>query len=374
MASGTELEVEVVSRGLAPRLLLAQMLVVAVAGSTFLAVFVAVGPKIFDQHIHDAVGLISPSLARHLHVAFADTVLLEVGLGGSVAILASLTVSLLVARRLTRPIARLSQASRSVANGQRDVRVPTSGLGIEFGVLEDAFNEMASALDAVEATRRRILSDLAHELRTPLATIDAHLEGLVDGVVVADRSTWSILLAETGRLGRLVEDIAEVTTAEERLLQLRRRLVAPKDLVLQAADAARPRFNAGGVALKYRFEERLPQVYVDVDRIGEVFHNLLSNAFRHTPSGESVTISVTTRPHVVEFSVVDSGEGIPSAALPHVYERFYRIDAARDRDHGGSGIGLAIVKAIVEAHGGTVAAASDGPGTGSRFAFTLPAA
>ncbi len=363
-----------VSRGLATRLLLAQMLVVAVAGSTFLAVFVAVGPGIFDQHIHDAVGLIAPLLARHLHVAFAETVLLEIGLGGSAAILASLTVSLLVARRLTRPITRLSQASRSVANGERGVRVPASGLGIEFGVLEGAFNEMASALDAVEATRRRILSDLAHELRTPLATIDAHLEGLVDGVVVADRSTWSILLAETGRLGRLVEDIAEVTTAEERLLQLRRTLVAPEELVLQAVDAAKPLFNAGGVVLKYQFDERLPQVYVDIDRIGEVFHNLLSNAFRHTPSGGFVTISVATRPRTVEFAVVDTGEGIPNGALPHVFERFYRIDAARDRDHGGSGIGLAIVRALVEAHGGTVTAASDGLDTGSRFTFTLPTA
>lgn len=363
-----------VSHGLAPRLLVAQMLVVAVAGSTFLAVFVAVGPGIFDQHIRDAVGVISPSLARHLHVAFADTIWLEVSLGGAAAILASLTVSLLVARRLTRPIARLSEASRSVANGQRGVRVPASGLGIEFGVLEEAFNEMASALDAVEATRRRILSDLAHELRTPLATIDAHLEGLVDGVVVADRTTWNILLGETARLGRLVEDVAEVTTAEERLLQLRRTLVAPRDLVLQAVDAARPRFNAGGVVLNYQFEERLPLVAVDADRIGEVFHNLLSNAFRHTPSGGSVTISVTTRLRMVEFSVVDTGEGIPSGALPHVFERFYRIDAARDRDHGGSGIGLAIVRALVEAHGGTVAAASNGPDTGSRFTFTLPTA
>lgn len=362
-----------VSSGLTPRLLIAQMLVVAVAGSTFLVIFLAAGPLIFDRHIYDAVGPISPELATHLHIAFVDTIKLELGVGGGAAFIASLAVSVLVARRLTRPIVSLSQAARKVASGARGVRVPSSELGTEFAIVEEAFNDMASALDAVEATRRSILSDLAHELRTPLATIDAHLEGLADGVVAADPSTWDTLLVETGRLRRLVEDIAEVTNAEERHLHLQLKQMNPQDLIAQAVEAALPRFNNCGISLRYSFEEPLPFVLADVDRIGEVFHNLLSNALRHTSPGGSVTVSAKGILNLVEFSVTDTGEGIPAEALPHVFERFYRVDAARDRVHGGSGIGLAIVSALVAAHDGSVSAQSKGFGAGSRFSFTLPA-
>jgi signal transduction histidine kinase len=232
---------------------------------------------------------------------------------------------------------------------------------------------MAVRLDDVEATRRRLLSDLAHELRTPIATLTVYHEGLYDGVTDLNADTRNVLTAQTDRLARLAEDIDDVSRAEEGRLSLDRQPHLVQELITTTADSIRARYADKGVDLVI---DVAPEsgLSVDVDSacIGQVLGNLLTNALRHTPPGGHVTI--TTRPELDEIAIIvtDTGEGILSSQLPHVFERFYRGDTARGRDQSGSGIGLTISKAIIDAHGGTISAHSDGPGHGARFEILLP--
>jgi signal transduction histidine kinase len=250
------------------------------------------------------------------------------------------------------------------------VRIPSPGIGTEFDRLADAFNQMATQLQAVEDSRRRMLADLAHEMRTPLATIEAYLDAAADGVEVAGEDPARVLRTQTARLRRLTEDLRAVSRAEEPPTD--RRPVTPAALVTAAVSAAQPRYAAKGVALYHQCDAALPLVSADPDRMAQVLANLLENALRHTPPGGRVSISAYARDRAVVLAVSDSGAGIPADQLPQLFERFYRADAARDRERGGSGIGLAIVRAVVVAHGGRVDAASPGAGGGATFTVTLP--
>jgi signal transduction histidine kinase len=207
-----------------------------------------------------------------------------------------------------------------------------------------------------------------------LATVQGYLEGIADHVVAADAETLDALRAETRRMARLAEDLAKVSRAEERQLGLRPLEVEPALLVRSAVQGMAAAYAAEGVALETDVEERVPAVRVDIERMGEVLGNLLENALRHTERGGRVTISAARRGPELELAVADSGEGIAREHLERVFERFYRIDPARSRAHGGSGIGLAIARAIVEAHGGEIHAESAGVGHGTRFIVRLPVA
>jgi signal transduction histidine kinase len=247
----------------------------------------------------------------------------------------------------------------------------------ELTTLAAAFNDMAQALHTSEQRRQELLSDLAHELRTPLATIDGYLEGVGDGVMPSDQQTLQVLQAETARLRRLVDDLNAVSHAEERQLDLHPTRCHPDQLITAAVQAAQAAYTAKQVTLAARIDRHLPQITADPDRIGEVLANLLSNALRHTPSGGRVEVTATTIPQrQVQVSVADTGEGIPTELLERIFERFYRVDRARTHTPGpgGSGIGLTITRAIVHAHGGQIHAHSQGPGHGARFDVTLPPA
>ena len=211
-------------------------------------------------------------------------------------------------------------------------------------------------------------------MRTPLATLEAYLEALEDGIATMDAQTAELLHSQTRRLARLSEDISSVSQAEEGQVRLDMRTVQPASLVAAAVDSVAEAYNAKEVRLLTRIPTRLPDVRVDPDRMGQVLGNLLDNALRHTPAGGTVTISATTSPRTggVELCVSDTGDGIAAEHLPHVFERFYRVDAARDRAHGGSGIGLAIAMALAVAHGGKVTVSSPGTGQGSTFRVLLP--
>jgi signal transduction histidine kinase len=239
-------------------------------------------------------------------------------------------------------------------------------------VLARAFNDMAADLEAVEQRRRALLADLAHELRTPLATIEGYAEGLADGVIPAEAAMWEVLQATSARLARLVDDLAAVSDAEERQHDLWTAPHHPGALVRAAVDTARPAYDTKRVRLDTRVDTRLPPVGVDADRLNEVLGNLLDNALRHTLSGGQVTVSASRHDDEVALAVTDTGEGIPPDALPHVFERFFRADPARS--NGGSGIGLTIARAIVHAHGGRIDMSSPGPGCGTRVAVLLPSA
>ena len=359
--------------GLVARLLAAQLLVVVAGAVTAWVVAVVVGPPLFDDHLERAGGVDSGEAAQHAAEAFRSASVISFSVALLAALAAALTVSVYLTRRIGRPVAAVSAAAATVAGGHYAVRLPTPGIGHEFASLSQAFNQMADQLDKVESTRRRMLADLAHELRTPVATIDAYLEGLEDGVATLDEPTVRLLHAQTARLSRLAADVAAVSQAEEGQLKLRREPVTVQELALSASSGLAERYAAADVRLLLDAPEALPALDVDPERLAQVLGNLLDNALRHTPPGGRVRVAAAAAGSSVRLTVSDTGSGIPPESLPHVFERFYRVDSARDRDHGGSGIGLAIAKALVEAHGGRITAQSDGVGRGSTFSLSLPA-
>lgn len=360
-------------RSLTAKLLAAQLLVIIAGSVTLVLVALALAPSLFQAHVRDALGIVPEDVSRHLDEAFEDSVLISLAIAIGAAALTAAVASGFLAVRIVRPIRALSEASQRIARGAYGSRVPAGGSD-ELAVLASSFNEMAAALESAERRRRELLSDVAHELRTPLATIEGYVEGLRDGVVAPETPTWTLLATETARLRRLVDDLQLVSRAEERQLDLRAVEVDPSTLVEAAVQSAAPGFETKGVRLDAVETGGAPTVVVDPDRIGEVLVNLLENALRHTPPGGRVEVRAQGRGGDVDLSISDTGEGIAPEHLERVFERFFRVERARSRATGGSGIGLTIARAIVEAHGGRLRAESDGPGRGARFVVSLPAA
>ena len=360
--------------GLGRRLLAALALVLATAGVTAWLVAGAVGPAIFHEHMAGSGVRTAEEAVFHAELAFRTASGLALTIGLAAATVAALAVSLFLTRRIGASLSALTSAARLVAGGRYHARVPAPGMGAEFDEVADAFNQMASRLDASEELRRRLLSDVAHELRTPVATLNAYLEGLEDGITELDADTVGLLRAQGARLTRLAEDLSAVTRAESGEIQLTLDRRDPAELLEQGFRAAQDRALALGIDLRLETGPGLPAVLVDADRMAQVLGNLVDNALRHTESGGRVVLAGHASGSSVRLAVTDSGEGIEARHLPHVFERFYRAENARDRTSGGSGIGLAITKALVEAHGGTVAVASAGRGAGSCFEVSLPIA
>ena len=357
------------------RLLVSIVLVLVASAATAWWVAALVGPALFHDHLVQA-GVADHELADlHVEEAFRSASTIALGLATVVAAVTALTVSVVLTRRVGRSVSQMSRAAARVGAGQLDARVPLPGIGVEFDQLAHSFNTMAAHLEADERLRERLLTDVAHELRTPAATLTAYVEAIEDGVRVLDAETIAVLNDQAQRLTRLARDLAAVTRAESGELDLHLADVPAAELVDAAALAARELADAAGVAVTARTTPDAGTVRVDRVRMAQVLDNLVVNAIRHTPAGGRITLGAGRRDaRTVELTVTDTGEGIPAEHLPHVFERFYRVDSARDRSHGGSGVGLAICRALVQAHGGTVDAASDGPGHGSRFTVRLPAA
>lgn len=360
-------------RRLVRRLFVAQLLVIVVGGVTLGMVAFLVAPPIFHDHVRRAVGPVSDVLGHHLDRALSETLLLALALGVLAAATAAAGVSWLLATRIARPVEDLSRAADALASGRLGERARAPIVDDELADLTSSFNGMADALEHTEATRRRLLSDLAHELRTPLATLEAYHEGLADGVVPIDADSIGILQDATGRLQRLVEDLSLVSRAEEGQLTYDLARIEVPDLVDAAVGAVAPTAQERGVEVTARAAEASAVVHGDRDRLAQVLGNLLGNALEHTPSGGRITVGVTTVPGEVRVEIVDTGRGIAPEHLAHVFERFFRADPSR-RHVAGSGIGLTISRAIVRGHGGDIHAHSDGLGHGSTFTVTLPEA
>lgn len=359
--------------GLATRLLVGQILVLMAGVVTAGVVAAIIGPPVFHDHLLRAGLSHSPTQLLHIELAFRDASWISVGVGLAVAVVAATAVTWLFTRRLRRPLAVVAAGARQVARGYYTTRIPEIGSGTELDDLAAAFNAMASRLEDIENTRRRMLADLAHELRTPIATLVAYHDGLYDAIVALDDESRSILAVQTGRLTRLADDIDEIVTAEEGRLDLRLETIAVDDLMSVAHAEMRDRYATKGVTLTVDAEPAtVLLVTVDRRRIGQALTNLLTNALRHTPPGGAVTIGAKRSGGDGIVTVVDSGDGIAAGQLPRIFERFYRGDAARAHDHTGSGIGLTITKSIIDAHGGHITASSAGPGLGATFTMTLP--
>jgi signal transduction histidine kinase len=379
---------------LATKLVLSYFLVVAVGiGGVILGARLT-GPSLFDRAMRHMgagpgpgpgagavagaggmMGAMSDAMRQDTEAAFADALAQALLAGGAAAALATIAVSLFVARRVTAPLAALATGSRGLAQGDYGTRVPVTSRD-ELGELATTFNELAAALESAERRRVHLIGDVAHELRTPLTTLRGYLEGLIDGVVAPSPELWQQLHGETNRLGRLVADLQELSRVESGRAGLTPTPQSPARLVATVVGRLEGAFRDKGVICLADVEPRLPDVLADEDRTIQVLTNLLTNALRYTPpDGEvRVTAATTADGRAVRFAVRDTGVGIAAEHLPHVFDRFYRVDPARSRAMGGSGVGLTIARALVEAQSGQIRAESAGAGTGATFSFTLPLA
>jgi signal transduction histidine kinase len=286
----------------------------------------------------------------------------------------------LLAHRMLAPVRHLTRAAGRLAEGDLSHRVPVTTKD-ELGQLAVSFNSMIDGLDRLERSRRELLHDVAHELRTPLTSLRCQIEALQDGLLAPDAEALESLHEETAHLGRLVDDLRDLSLATAGRLHLEREELDLREEAERAARASRSGVEGGTAGIEVPIEVEVPSglaVTADPGRLQQVLRNLLVNALRHTPAGGSVRIlAEPMEGGRVEITVADDGPGIDPEHLPHLFDRFYRTDPSRSRATGGAGLGLAIVKNLVEAHGGHVWAenAAQGSGkTGAVFRFTLPAA
>jgi signal transduction histidine kinase len=354
------------------RLLLAFLVVVVAALGTVGVAVLLVGPAYFAEAMGHLPGdPIGEAMAAATQAAFNEAMQRALFAATVIAVASAVVVSLAVAGRIAGPVRSLAAAARRIAGGHYAERVTVGAPG-ELGELAVSFNEMAGALESTERRRVQLVGDVAHELRTPLATLDGYLEGLEDGVIRPSEETWRLLRSEAGRLTRLVDDLAELWRAEARQLPLRIEAVDVAAVASEVVDRFRPLAAARAVRLDLRTGEAVARA--DRDRVAQVLANYLSNALRHAPDGSTITVSVSASAGRVALAVVDEGPGLARDQLDGVFERFYRVDVARSRAAGGSGIGLAIVRALATAMDGKAWAESQGAGTGATFVLELPAA
>jgi signal transduction histidine kinase len=293
-------------------------------------------------------------------------------LAGSVAALIALVIARWLARGMTQPLRDMAAAARRMEVGDYTGRVHTRSRD-EVGQLAAAFNRMSAELEVLERSRRDLVANVSHELKTPITAIRAHLENLADGVERPDRDTLQVMLGQTERLGRLVDQLLDLSRLEsgEVPLQLEPMSIATvTDRVLSEFSVGR---SVDDVTLQADVADDL-FVEADAERIHQVLFNLVDNAVRFTPPGGEVTIAARRDGDRVRVQVMDTGVGVGPEHLPRLFERFYRADASRSRDDGsGTGIGLAIARSIVEGHGGRITAESE-PNNGTTLTFDLPAA
>jgi signal transduction histidine kinase len=357
--------------GLAARLLLNGLLVVVAGAGTVLVTALLVAPAVFQTHLQGVEPAPDPHTLEHIARAFDESVLVALGVGVLIAGITAAAISWLGARRLAAPVAHAADAAGALADGNLKARVADPGMGPEFAKLSASVNALADRLQATEATRRQLTAELAHQLRTPIASIRATVEAVREGVLPVDQETLETLGAQSDQLSRLVDDLEVVSRAEERQLLLAPEPVTIGALVEAAVAANRDSYRAAGVHLTASVEPGTPEVNVDPDRIQEVLGNLLDNALRHTPAGGSVTVAARPAARISEqlavIEVRDSGTGFPAKDSERIFDRFVKAP-----DSVGSGLGLAIARAIAEAHHGTLTAHSDGPGQGALFTMTIP--
>ena len=288
------------------------------------------------------------------------------------AALLSLALGVLVSRLLTAPLARLTRAAQAVAGGDLSQRVVLRSRD-EIGALGSAFNHMTASLAEAETLRRNLVADVSHELRTPLSIVQGNLQAILEGVYPLEMAQVAGLYDETRLLTHLVDDLHDLALADAGQLRLERAPVDLADLARVAVGQFDPVAEAAGVTLELAADAAGSEVIGDADRLAQVLRNLLSNALRHTPAGGRVTVRVGRAGAQAQIRIADTGSGIPPEDLPHVFERFYRGDKGRGRRGGGAGLGLAIVRQLVAAHGGQITVVCP-PDQGTTFTIVLPAA
>lgn len=290
------------------------------------------------------------------------------------AVSVALLLSVFFSRRVIAPVRAMTQATQRIAEGRNDERVNVSGED-ELAQLALHFNQMAEKLDQIESMRRQLIGDVSHELRTPLTAIKGSMEGLMDGILPATADTFQQIHTEADRLNRLVDDLQELSRVEARSFNLDLRAVDISTLIKTVTKRMASQAESKRITLNLELAANLPHILADEDRATQILTNLLGNALQYSPENGRVTISARQAGNKIQISVHDTGIGIPQEHLAHIFDRFYRVDKSRSRQSGGgSGIGLTIARALVEAQGGRIWAESAGAEEGSTFTFTLPTA
>jgi two-component system sensor histidine kinase BaeS len=367
-------------RRLAWKLFLSYLMVIVV-GVIVLATAAELSvPAAFNSHLAAMSAMMNTQgmnldLLSGFRAALTESLVLATAAATGVAVL----VSVLISRQVVAPVRDLQRASQRIAGGDYDQRVsvpgnPARGELDELGELALNFNQMANRLEQVESMRRQLLGDVTHELRTPLTAIKGTMEALIDEVLPATAETYQQIYREADRLQRLVSDIQELSRVEARAFPLDLRPLPVSRLMTTLIARLGRQFEEKGVDLRTDVPADLPPLLGDEDRLGQVLLNLVGNALQYTPPAGSVVVSARRKGDEIQIAVTDSGLGIAAEHLPHVFDRFYRVDKSRSRAAGGSGIGLTIARHLVEAHGGTLGVVSTGLGQGSTFTARLPLA
>ena len=363
------------------KFLLSYLLIVLVGVATLLTVTFALAPTLFESQLipilqNHPADLTTSQAVQRILAAFLGTLLSALALAAVVATGTSLAMSLFIARRVTRPLREMTQAAERISAGHYQERVAVASVHTtdELGQLVASINTLAVTLEATEARRMDVIGNVAHELRTPIATLEGYLEGLLDDVVEPTPQTWALLHTEAGRLRRLVEDLQELSRAEARQIPLTLQPVAPQQLLQQALEPLEGQFADKGLDLQIQVPVSLPLVRADPARAGQILTNVLVNALRYTPAPGRIEVTVSSEDTSVAFRVTDTGIGLSLEQRAHIFERFYRVDTSRSRAFGGSGIGLTIAQSLAQAMGGDLRAESAGLGEGCSFILILPQA
>lgn len=357
---------------LSARMFVSYALVAVVGAAVSFVTVRLLAPHLFDNRMGmmgAGSGMMNGTRSSSVHSAFTSALntALVVGLLASVA--AAAVVALAVTRRLLRPLEAVRTATKEIAAGRYEASVPLPSEP-ELAELASDVNSLANALADTETRRTRLLGEVAHEMRTPLTSLDGYVEGMIDGVFTADAETLASLSAEVRRLHRLADDLSTLSRTEERRLEVHLVEADLAELARTAAARLTPQFDDAGVTLTVAAASPLP-VRADPDRITQALTNLLGNALLATPAGGSVTVAAQPSGDDAEAVVTDTGVGLAPDETERIFERFYRA-SGQQRRSGGSGIGLTIARGIARAHGGDITASSAGRGRGATFTLNVP--
>ncbi len=346
-------------------------LVVLAGAGTLLLVALLAAPALFYRALTAAGVDQNTELAARVHQAFATATLVSIAAGVGAATLVAATMSILVARRITRPISEAAKAAGRLAAGDYSARATSSRMGPELATLTSSVNTLAQRLEASEHARQQLMADLAHELRTPLTSIDATVEAIADGILPADQETLRTLTDQARRLDRLINDLNAVSRADEHAFRLSTRRADIPDIVHQAVSQAHAQYVSRGVTLETPHVAPATAI-VDPDRITEVLEQLLDNSLTSCVDGDSVTVSCVANPNDVQITVSDTGRGFDPEDAERLFQRFFRGHPTPPGRGSGHGIGLTIARTLIEAQNGTLTATSSGPGRGASFTITVP--
>ncbi|MBU6359736.1 MAG: HAMP domain-containing protein [Chloroflexi bacterium] len=359
------------------KMFISHLMIIAIGIGVFLptAYFLASNPLVptSETSINPQVG----ERVNEVQPATTASALLQSVMGDAMlvaafaSLIAAVVVSLFVSRRIVGPLQELTLVSSRLASGYYRERTIIES-DDELAMLSQSINQLAETLDKTEQRRLGLLADMAHELRTPLTTIEGYMEGLIDEVINPEPRIFAMVHHEATRLKWMIEEMALLSRAEAGQLRVEPKPLFLEPLIEQVAEQFRPQMQAQDVQLKMDIDANLPNVFADADRVEQILINLTANALQYSPPNGSITIFAHPEDLMMHVGVVDTGTGIAPEHLPHIFERFYRVDKSRARNSGGAGIGLTIARHLVYAHGGEIWAKSAGLGKGTTVRFTLP--